>query len=193
MKAFALALLASAFSHPAFAEALVSRINPAAVPAFKSIESERYLSSFDAHALLVAEPEILFIDVRDPVEISLSGHATVIDAIVPVRVLSAGEDGIPVQDRLAANPDFIASMEMVLRDNNKSRHDLIILTCGSGRRSAEAARILEAHGFTNVWHIPDGYEGDDARGFNTHNAWQLAGLPWTDATAAGGEWRMVFE
>lgn len=193
MKRIALALLLSSVGHYVAAEVLVSSIDPSTVPVFKTTENDRYLSSLDAYNLLLEEPEVLFIDVRDPVEISMSGHPSLIDAIVPVRILQAGSDGLPDHTELAANPEFLETMEFVLRDNNKSRHDLIVLTCGSGRRSAEAARILTAAGFTNVWHIPDGYDGDHLGGFNTDNAWRAAGLPWSMSGAPGGEWRLLIE
>jgi len=65
-------------------------------------------------------------------------------------------------------------MQNVLTVENKTKNDMIILTCGSGMRSAKAADSLTRAGYKNVWHIPDGYAGDDKVGINSQNAWKLA-------------------
>jgi len=80
---------------------------------------------------------------------------------------------------LVPNGKFLDQRSEVLSEAGKSKHDLIILTCGSGYRSAEAARKLSSAGYTNVWHIPNGYVGDDKIGMNVQNAWLNAGLPWS--------------
>ena len=82
---------------------------------------------------------------------------------------------------------------MVMANENKSNDDLIIVTCGSGMRSAAAAQRLIDAGYTNVWHISDGYDGDELPGINTQNAWRLAGLPWTNAPVFGDEWRLILD
>jgi rhodanese-related sulfurtransferase len=56
----------------------------------------------------------------------------------------------------------------------------IVLICRSGNRSAAAARALEEAGFSEVYVVRHGFEGDlDAtRHRNTLNGWRHAGLPW---------------
>ena len=167
-----------------------SSIDPVSIPAYKKINHDRYLSSQDAHRLLRSEPSILFVDVRDPVEIAIMGHPDQIDAIVPVNILGMNEDGRPRIGELVRNQNFFDEMEEVLAENNKSKHDFIIITCGSGRRSAVAARALYNEGYTNVWHVTDGYEGDEHTGFNRDNAWKAAGLPWSMDLMWGSQWRL---
>lgn len=190
LRALHFAVLIGVLGSPTFAGMISSSVDPTQVPAFKKTNEERYLSTQDAHALLRDEPQILFVDVRDPVEVALSGRPASVDAVVPLRILAESGDHAPDHQNLVLNPNFMAAMDDTLAYHQKSRHDLVIITCGSGRRSAEAARILAENGYTNVWHIPDGYEGDDQDGFNTANAWKLAGLPWTMDLVLGAEWQL---
>ena len=191
MKAIWLCVVAVMLATAGDADSLQSRLDPAQVPAFKATEQAQYLTSQEAYALLQDDPAILFVDVRDPVEIATSGWPSMVDAVAPVRVLRDGDTSPNAAAGLAANPDFLTVMEDILAAHNKSRHDMIILTCGSGRRSADAARILIRAGFTNVWHVPDGYPGDTAHGFNVQHAWRNAGLPWSDAPVTTTPWQLV--
>lgn len=183
-------LTALVMALPAFGSELKSSIDPTSLPAHKLTTTAKYLSSMDVYHLIMAEPAILFIDVRDPIEIAQQGHPENIDAVVPVRIQGFETRAAPQNGALEQNPDFLKRMEDVIVAHQKSRHDLIILTCGSGRRSAEAAQILSDAGFTNVYHVPDGYEGDEATGYNTQNAWELAGLPWSMKLAEATEWTL---
>ena len=154
-------------------------VNSLTVAQAKATPLMKYISSRKAYEFLSDDPHILFVDVRDPIEISQSGRPVPIDAIVPVRLQSTKFDPNLGEFSLVDNPDFISHMKNVFDTHGKSKHDMVIITCGSGYRSAEAVHKLVAAGYTNVWHIPDGYAGDEKPGLNTHNAWKLAGLPWT--------------
>jgi len=94
---------------------------------------------------------------------------------------------------LEDNPNFLKEMDDILKQDNKTHAAMIIITCGSGFRSAEAARRLIAEGYTNVWHIPEGYDGDEKPGLNTNNAWKLSGLPWSYDLVKGSEWRLLIK
>lgn len=58
--------------------------------------------------------------------------------------------------------------------------DAVFVDCRSGNRSADAARALEEAGFTKVYHILHGFEGDldEHPHRNTRNGWRHDGLPW---------------
>lgn len=52
--------------------------------------------------------------------------------------------------------------------------------CRSGDRSARAVNLLKDAGFTTVYSVIDGFEGDMApQGRRTVNGWKNPGLPWT--------------
>lgn len=159
----------------------------------KTTPFEKYITSKDAYKMVSEDPYILFIDVRDPIEITQSGHPENLDAIVPFRIqtnrINKEHGGYVLVD----NPAFLKSMAKILAINGKSKHDMIIITCGSGRRSAQAVRVLAKNGYTNVWHITDGYTNDEKPGLNEHNAWQLQDLPWTYDIIRGSEWIKLIE
>ena len=56
----------------------------------------------------------------------------------------------------------------------------VVLICRSGNRSEEAAKTLEAAGFSRVYNIRHGFEGelDDSHHRNSINGWRHEGLPW---------------
>ena len=163
----------------------------AEIPADKATSNGKYLSSVEAHEHLLRSPATLFIDVRDPLEIALTGRPEPVDAIVPYLIQSTHFDETLGEYRLVDNPDFLAQIEDTIFEFAQTRDAMIILSCGSGRRSAQAAEILIKAGFSNVWHITDGYEGDTKPGMNEHNAWQLAGLPWSRSLVFGSEWSLL--
>ena len=171
----------------ATADVIHSSIDPSLLLEVKLTPQMKYLTSQDAYSLLSADPNIFFVDVRDPVEVKLTGHPSMIDAVIPVRAQSNIFDEELKEWALKDNPDFLMYMEQALATFGKSRHDMIIITCGSGWRSAHAARLLHDAGYTDVWHIPDGYVGEEKRGLNLANAWQLEGLPWSYETVYGSQ------
>jgi rhodanese-related sulfurtransferase len=171
----------------------IDKLNNADVPASKEIASGNYLTSQHAHDLLTANDKIIFIDVRDNVEIALSGHPESIDAIVPVQIRTPIFDEVLREASLRDNPTFVSEVDALVKLAGQTKNDMIILTCGSGRRSAMAANKLIAAGYKDVWHIPDGYEGDAKPGMNTKNAWRLAGLPWSKDDVKGSEWRLLVD
>jgi len=151
----------------------------------------KYMNSREAYELLTADPDILFIDVRDQLEIALYGHPSLIDAVVAVRSQSTTFDEKLLEWELKDNPDFLTHMGETLELFGKTKQDMIIITCGSGWRSAYAARLLHEAGYSDVWHIPDGFEGEHKPGINLANAWQLEGLPWSYEQVPGLEWMRV--
>jgi rhodanese-related sulfurtransferase len=62
-----------------------------------------------------------------------------------------------------------------------SRDEPILLLCRSGVRSHHAATAAAQAGFTRVYNVLEGFEGDqdeDGRR-GTSGGWRHAGLPWT--------------
>ena len=176
-----------------FGNNIHTEYNDTNIPTVKQTPLSKYLSVHQAHKLLSKQSDIVFIDVRDAVEIGRTGHPDMIDAIVPIYTQTEHFDTGLGEFILADNPSFLSEMQSVLKRHMKTRNDMIIITCGSGMRSAVATRALAAQGYTNVWHITDGYEGDDKPGLNTYNAWQLAGLPWSYDLVHGAQWRLLIK
>jgi rhodanese-related sulfurtransferase len=72
----------------------------------------------------------------------------------------------------------------MVQSRGLTKSDTLILICRSGKRSAGAANLLADLGYTRVFTIVDGYEGDKAKsgpmvGQRVVNGWKNNGLPWS--------------
>lgn len=124
----------------------------------------RHLSPTEAQQFLEAHPEAVFIDVRSEMEYLFVGHPR-------GAILVPWNDG----PNWAINPDFVAHVKKAASTNRP-----IVLICRSGNRSAAAAEALEANGFSEVYNVLHGFEGDldDTHHRNSLNGWRCEGLPW---------------
>lgn len=104
------------------------------------------------------------VDVRSAEELKFVGH-------VPGGQHVAWMTGAA----LVKNPRFVRELEKIA-----SKDSVILLLCRSGKRSAAAAEAATLAGFTAVYNVLEGFEGDrDAHGHRgALNGWQAAGLPW---------------
>ena len=82
---------------------------------------------------------------------------------------------------LKLNPEFVAQVKEWAKPK-----DTILVMCRSGDRAALAVDALAKAGFTNVYNIIHGMEGDTVRdpenlydGKRMKNGWKNSGLPWT--------------
>ncbi len=117
--------------------------------------------------MLQAQPDALFIDVRMEIESLYVGR--------PPGVHNIAWYEYP---ELTPNPaSFVASVE---REAGGDRNRTIILLCRSGKRTIDAGIALEKAGFTNIFNVLHGFEGDLDDDFkrSTLNGWRFDGLPW---------------
>ena len=57
---------------------------------------------------------------------------------------------------------------------------MVVLICRSGDRSSRGANRLAEEGYTRVYTVTDGFEGDlSPEGRRTVNGWKNVGLPWS--------------
>jgi len=56
----------------------------------------------------------------------------------------------------------------------------VLLLCRSGKRSALAAEAATKAGFTSVFNVLEGFEGElnEAQHRGTADGWRFRGLPW---------------
>lgn len=73
------------------------------------------------------------------------------------------------------NPRFAKELEAKVK-----KDQLVLLLCRSGNRSAYAAEAAHKAGFTQVYNILEGFEGDlnDAKQRGQFNGWRYHHLPW---------------
>ena len=129
---------------------------------------------------------VIFIDVRDPVEIMFVGFADAVHANVPFMMVDRtqwnAEKGV---FRLYRNPDFINQVKLQLARRGLSADAEIITMCRSGSERGEpSAAFLRENGFPNARYVVDGFQGSALKegpqaGFRLKNGWQNSGLPWS--------------
>jgi len=113
---------------------------------------------------LVQAGAALLVDVRSGEERHFVGQ-------VPGSVHVAWATGTA----LTRNPRFVRELE-----SKAGKERPLLLLCRSGKRSALAAEAAHKAGFSQVFNVQEGFEGDlDPSGQRGHfNGWRFHGLPW---------------
>jgi rhodanese-related sulfurtransferase len=161
-------------------------IDPATVPVSKQVASKNYLSAKEAAAMKQhLGNKALVIDVRTQAEIEYVGVADIVDSNVPYMVNDYNTwDEKNGRYQMSPNSGFLSKMNDLASGAGLNKDSTIIVMCRSGDRSAGAANLMAKAGYTNVYSVEDGFEGDvakngDHKGQRVVNGWKNAGLPWT--------------
>jgi rhodanese-related sulfurtransferase len=160
----------------------------ASVPGEKRTVGGLYLTATDAYQMVSEDPaNVLFIDVRTRGELQFIGMPIVVDAHVPFMVEAEPPqwDEISSSFKLVRNADFVAAVDKRLAQKRLTRDATIVVICQGGLRAARAADALTKAGYTTVYTVLDGFEGDPVaegpmKGLRLVNGWRNAGLPWTN-------------
>lgn len=181
MRKIAIAALAAMAALSAAAADIVTSVDAAGLPKGKQTSLGLYLTPADAAAALAADPGIVFVDVRDPIEVAFVGQPEPVDANIPVATFTHVFDAKRADYTPRPNPRFVEEVDALLARLGKGRTDPVFVICRSGSRSAQAAEALAKAGYTNVWNLIEGFEGDLNRetGRRDRNGWKNAGLAWT--------------
>jgi len=121
------------------------------------------LSPTDAWRLF-SGGEAVLVDVRTAEERKFVGH-------IPGTVHVAWMTGTS----MTRNPRFVRELEAKVK-----KHEVVLLLCRSGKRSADAAEAATKAGFSNAFNISEGFEGDlDDKGRRGgQGGWRFHDLPW---------------
>lgn len=157
------------------------------VHAFANDDEALSVTPQETFDLVQQQPEqMLFVDVRDPIEIMFIGFTDVAQANIPF-MLADRSRFLDDKQRFVMdkNPEFAAQVEAALKAKGLTKDALIITMCRSGSsRGKPSADYLLAQGFTNVKYIDHGFQGSSAKqgdkpGMRIVNGWQNDGLPWS--------------
>jgi rhodanese-related sulfurtransferase len=125
---------------------------------------------------------VLFLDVRTRAEATYVGMPQVADLLVPYMEHEDFEAEWDTQRgtfRPEIDASFAQAVASALARKGLSRGSPVVLICRSGDRSAKASDLLAQLGFSQVYSVVDGFEGDlSAEGRRSVNGWKNAGLPW---------------
>ncbi|HID45573.1 MAG TPA: sulfurtransferase [Chromatiaceae bacterium] len=130
--------------------------------------------------------KVLFVDVRDPIEIMFTGFTDVVDVNVPFKLANRDKwnPKKPVY-AMELNPDFEKGIAAALKKKGLTKDAPIILMCRSGgTRGAPSAQKLWGKGYKRVYVMTDGFEGGkikkgEKKNWRLKNGWKNAGLPWS--------------
>jgi rhodanese-related sulfurtransferase len=157
----------------------------AEVPASNRTGLGLYASPQEAYEMWKADPEgVHFLDVRTFEEYIFGGHIEwakniplVFPRFDPERPSMPGR---PPGCSGEANPAFVSTCREAFAPD-----DAIIVLCATGGRGALAVKALAQAGFTRVFNMVNGFEGDRVddpgsvyHGKHMRNGWKNAGLPW---------------
>ncbi|AXA44273.1 rhodanese-like domain-containing protein [Rhizobium leguminosarum] len=140
-----------------------------------------YVTAKEAYEKWKAHPEkVMVLDVRTPEELLFVGHPPMAWKI-PIAAQSYHWDDTKREFPMQLVPDFVSRVQAAAKPG-----DTIMVMCRSGGRSAIAANLLAKAGFTDVYNIIDGMEGDVVAdpdslflGQRLKNGWKNSGCPWT--------------
>ena len=159
-----------------------------ALPEVKRSKLALYLTPQQAYDMKKSDPGgVGFFDIRTRAEAMYVGWPGDADALVPFaehpEVMSDWDDK-RFMYKLAPNQDFVPEIERRMKEMGLGKDAPVILICRSGDRSSKAQDRLQTAGFTRVYSVAEGFEGDPAKdgpkaGQRTVNGWKNAGLPWT--------------
>lgn len=151
------------------------------VPAKKRTTLGLYLSPKEAYALIKKE-KVLFVDVRTREEVNFLGMPSIADANVPYMEMDQMYSWNDKKNtfKLVPNSEFVTLIGDRVKAKGLNKNSPIILMCRSGDRSALAANLLAKDGYTKVYSIVTGFEGNMSKqGRRSVDGWKNSGLPWS--------------
>ena len=124
----------------------------------------QHLTPKEAYEFLQGNPSAVFIDCRSEMEYLFVGHPT-------GAIMIPWNDGPDWE----VNPHFVGHVRKAASVDRP-----LVLICRSGNRSLDAGAALEKAGFTQVYNVLHGFEGElDANHHrNASTGWRFDGLPW---------------
>jgi rhodanese-related sulfurtransferase len=158
------------------------------LPEVKKSKLGLYLTPLQAYDMKKKDPKgVAFFDVRTRAEAMYVGWPSDADALVPFvehPELMTDWDDKRSMYKLEPNQDFVPELERRLKEMGLGKEATIILICRSGDRSSKAQDRLQAAGYSRVYGIAEGFEGDTVKGGakdgqRAVNGWKNANLPWT--------------
>ena len=158
------------------------------LPEIKKSKVGLYLTPQQAYDMKKANPKgVAFFDVRTRAEAMYVGWPSDADALVPYvehpEIMSDWDDKRHMY-KLEPNQDFVPEIDRRVKEMGLGKEAPIILICRSGDRSSKAQDRLQAAGYSKVYSIAEGVEGDTVKdgpkaGQRAVNGWKNANLPWT--------------
>lgn len=132
----------------------------------KSLPYSGALTPNEAFNLMQQNPSVVFLDVRSLAELELVG-----------KVPQAKHIEWAFYPGMVANAEFANQLTQQV-DKNLT----VVFMCRTGGRSHNAAVVAHQLGYTNVYNMLEGFEGEanNLQQRTLVNGWKNAGLPWSN-------------
>lgn len=132
----------------------------------KTLPYSGALTPNEAFNLMQQNPSIVLVDVRSRAELELVG-----------KVPQAKHIEWAFYPGMLANAEFATQLAQQV-DKNLT----VVFMCRTGGRSHNAAVVAHQLGFTNVYNMLEGFEGEanNLQQRTLINGWKHAGLPWSN-------------
>ena len=135
--------------------------------------SPHSLTPQQALQMMEDDPRAVLVDIRSSMEFLFVGHPK-------------GAVHVPWIDEpeWTVNPEFVTDIRKLMLGGSICTIDdgcaPVILICRSGKRSIDAGKKLLGAGFSEVYYVDEGFEGelDESRHRGTRGGWRFHGLPW---------------
>jgi rhodanese-related sulfurtransferase len=157
-------------------------VNVSKLPEYKQTTLGLYVPAPEAFKMKTeGGSKVMFVDVRTRGEFLFVGSAPIVDQNIPYMEM---EDPVSWDNKnnrytLSPNSDFVSAVSELATRMGLDKNSTIILICRSGDRSSLAANLLKLAGYTKVYSVVDGFEGDmSPKGRRDVNGWKNADLPW---------------
>ena len=147
-----------------------------------------YVDSREAYEMKTGKDGqmMLFVDVRDPIEIMFTGFTDTVDVNIPYLISNPRKwnDKKNVY-AMEPNRSFESQVARALSERGLSKDDTVILMCRSGgERGAPSTKALEGKGYRQVYVVTDGFEGETVKdgpkkNWRLVNGWKNSDLPWS--------------
>ncbi len=146
----------------------------------KHTEAGKYVTSLEAYEMWKADPDkVKIIDCRTPEEYAFVGHPTMAYNI-PSKLWTGKYNEEKKEYDLQDNLDFEPQIKKKF-----ALGDTLLVMCRSGQRSSASVNRLTKAGFTNVYNIVDGFEGDKVKDVESYfdgkrmkNGWKNSIASW---------------
>ncbi len=131
------------------------------------------LTPKQAWQLHLDDARTMLVDIRSTMEFLFVGH--------PSSALHVAWIDEP---EWTVDPNFVTDVRKVMLGGATTHGDIggapVILICRSGKRSIDAGTALREAGFSNVYCVDEGFEGDldEHRQRGSLGGWRFHGLPW---------------
>lgn len=156
------------------------------------------ISAQDAYAKTQqTKQRVLFVDVRDPVEIMFVGFTDAVDINIPFLLVDRTQwDSDRHIFPIKRNANFVAEIKAALAKRGWDEKTEVITMCRSGSERGEpSARVLREAGLVNARFVVNGFQGSAIKdgphaGKRVKNGWQNSELPWSNKMNADKVYRL---